>query len=109
MSDQKTWERQQFEKEEMERYGVVTYTRKSTEYQSDVMVIPIEIEVPTEIDSFTKTEILDEYGRTYKNWIQQCYLHRMREILTNPTEFGKVVLEEKKRDHCIQNADPEGY
>jgi hypothetical protein len=36
-------------------------------------------------------------------------LHRMREILTNPTEFGKVVLEEKKRDHCIQNADLEDY
>jgi hypothetical protein len=35
--------------------------------------------------------------RTYKSWIQQCYLHRMKEILTNPAEFGKVVLEEKKR------------
>jgi hypothetical protein len=56
-----------------------------------------------------KFEILDEYGRTYKSWIQQCYLHRMREILTNPTEFGKVVLEEKKRDHYIQNSDLEGY
>jgi hypothetical protein len=32
-----------------------------------------------------------------------------QEILTNPTEFGKVVLDEKKRDHCIQNADLEGY
>jgi hypothetical protein len=33
----------------------------------------------------------------------------MREILTGPTEFGKVVLEEKKRDHCIQDVDLEGY
>jgi hypothetical protein len=109
MSNQKTWERQQFEKEEITKYGVVTYSRKSEEYKSDVVVIPIEIEVPTELDSFTKFEILDEYSRTYKSWIQQCYLHRMKEILTNPTEFGKVVLEEKKRDHCIQNADLEGY
>jgi hypothetical protein len=54
-------------------------------------------------------KILDEYGRTYQNWIQQCYLHGMREILTNPTEFGKVVSEEKKRDHCIQDDDLEGY
>ena len=60
-------------------------------------VVVIEIEVPTEIDSFTKFEILDEYGRTYKSWIQQCYLHRMKEILTNPTEFGKVILEEKEK------------
>jgi hypothetical protein len=29
----------------------------------------------------------------------------MREILTNPTEFGKVVLEEKKRYHCIQDEE----
>jgi hypothetical protein len=72
-------------------------------------VVVIEIGVPTEIDSFTKFEILDEYGRTYKSRIQQCYLHRMKEILTNPTEFGKVILEEKKRDHCIQNAVLEGY
>jgi hypothetical protein len=28
---------------------------------------------------------------------------------TNPTEFGKVVLEEKKRDHCVQDEDLEGY
>jgi hypothetical protein len=33
----------------------------------------------------------------------------MKEILTNPTEFGKVVLGEKKRDHCIQDDDLEGY
>jgi hypothetical protein len=38
MSDQKTWERQQFEKDEMKRYGVVTYSRKSEEYRADVVV-----------------------------------------------------------------------
>lgn len=65
--------------------------------------MPVEIEVPSEI-GFTKFEILDEYGRTYnlQEWIQQCYLHRMKEILTKPTEFGKVVLEEKKRNQCIK-------
>jgi hypothetical protein len=109
MLDQKAWERQQFEKEEIKKYGVITERRKSSEFRPNVEVISVEIEVPTEIDSFTKFEILDEYGRTYKSWIQQCYLHRMREILTNPTEFGKVVLEEKKRDHCVQNSDLEGY
>ena len=86
MSNQKTWERQQFEKEEMKKYGVVTYSRKSEEYRSDVVVIP------TEIDSFTKSEIINEYGRTYTKWIQECYLHRLREILTNLTEFGKVGI-----------------
>jgi len=87
----KKLERQQFEKEEIERYGVVTYSRQPSDRPS-VEVIPVEIEVPTEIDSFTKFEILDKYGRTYQSWIQEYYLHRMKEILTNPTEFGKVVL-----------------
>ena len=102
----KEWEREEREQDQLKRYGVVTYRKQPSGYR-DVEVIPVEIEVPTEIDEFTKFEILDQYGRTYKNWIQQCYLHRMREILTNPTEFGKMVLEEKKRDHCIQNEDLE--
>jgi hypothetical protein len=74
-----------------------------------VEVIPVETEVSWELDKFVKNEILDEFDRSYKDWIQECYLHRMREFLTNPEEFGKVVLEEKKWDHCIQNADLEGY
>jgi hypothetical protein len=43
-----------------------------------------------------------------ENWASSN-LHRMKEILTNPTEFGKVVLEEKKSGHCIQNADLANY
>jgi hypothetical protein len=29
--------------------------------------VPVEIEEPSEIGGFTKFEILDEYGRTYKS------------------------------------------
>jgi hypothetical protein len=53
MSDQKTWERQQFEREEIKKYGVVTYSRKSEEYRSDVVVIPIEIKVGGELNYLT--------------------------------------------------------
>jgi hypothetical protein len=42
---------------------------------------------------------------TYPRWIQRCYIERMKQILSDPAEFGKVVLERKKSDHCIQNAD----
>jgi hypothetical protein len=34
---------------------------------------------------------------------------QIEEILTDPTEFAKVVLREKKRDHCIQDEDLESY
>ena len=56
MSNQKSWERQQFEKEEIKKYCVVNYSRKSEEYREDVVVIPIEIEVPTEIDSLRSSK-----------------------------------------------------
>jgi hypothetical protein len=32
-------------------------------------------------------------------------LYPMAKILNDPAEFGRVVLEGKKRDHCIMNAD----
>jgi hypothetical protein len=99
------WENQRHNERELKEYGAVTFRSESTEFRQAVEVIPVQIEVPSEIDTFVKREILDEFGRTYPKWIQECYLHRMREILKNPAEFGKLVLEEKKRDHCIQNVD----
>ena len=44
----------------------------------------------------------------FQIWIQECYIHRMRQILSDPAEFGKVVLERKKSDHCINNAEDVG-
>jgi hypothetical protein len=93
---------------ESKHYGVVTHKRSPSEQPSSVIAIPVELEVSYELDSFVKHEILDEYGMTYPRWIQRCYLERMRQILSNPAEFGKVVLERKKSDHCIQNADDVG-
>jgi hypothetical protein len=98
-------EQEQHEIYESKHYGVVTHTRESSEPRYKVVAVPIELEVSGELDSFVKHEILDEYGMTYPKWIQLCYLKRMQQILSDPTEFGKVVLERKKSDHCIQNAD----
>jgi hypothetical protein len=102
--DNDRWEKKRRDEEEMKRYGVITYKRKSVN-SGEVTVVPVEIEVPWALDQFVKFEILDEFGRSYGKWIQQCYLHRMREILANPAEFGKAVLEQKKRDHYIQDDD----
>jgi hypothetical protein len=41
---------------------------------------------------------------TYLKWVKKCYVERMRQILGDPTEFGKAVLKRKKSDHCIHNA-----
>jgi hypothetical protein len=97
--------------EERKKCGVETYRKKRDVPEWDeVTVIRVgEIEVPDELHSFVQAEILDgEWGLTYPRWIQQCYIERMKQILNNPAEFGKIVLERRKRDHCIQSAVLEG-
>jgi hypothetical protein len=98
-------ERERHEMYESKHYGVVTHMRNSREYRSKIIAVPIELEVSHELDSFVKHEILSEGELTYPQWIKRCYIERMRQILSDPTEFGKVVLERKKSDYCIQNAD----
>jgi hypothetical protein len=102
--------RSRYKEEEIRKCGVKTYERDSREhrFRSKVTVIPVEIEVSSELDQFVKFEILDGFDLTYPKWIQKCYIERMRQILSDPAEFGKVVLERKKSDHCIQNADDVG-
>ena len=90
---------------ELKEYGVVTSERYSSNNSRKVTVIPVEIEVSGEVDEFIKCEILDEHEMTYPMWIQQCFNERMRQILTDPTEFGKAVLERKRGDHCISNVE----
>ena len=98
------------EEEELERCGVKTFQwKRETPEWDKVTVIPVgEIEVSDELDSFVKGEILDGWELTYPKWIQRCYIQRMAQILNDPGEFGKVVLQGKIRDHCIQQSDLEG-
>jgi hypothetical protein len=102
--DEKRREQQERDSYQREKFGIVTYQWRS-EDTPKVTVVPVEIEVSCALDEFVKYEILDELAYSYRDWIQECYLHRMREILTDPAEFGKLVSEQKKRSHCIQNRD----
>jgi hypothetical protein len=106
VQEDKKQQQRQRDEEEHRKYGVVTYERRP-ENTPKVTVIPVEIEVPWALDQLTKHEILDEIGYEYRDWIQECYLHRMRGILTDPTEFGKLVLGAKKRAHCLEDRELE--
>lgn len=57
---------------------------------------------------FVRGEILDGWDITYPKWIQRCYIQKMAQILNDPAEFGKVVLQGKIRDHMIQESDLDG-
>lgn len=85
------------------------FAENETPEWDKVTVIPVgEIEVSDELDAFVKNEILDGWSLTYPEWIRRCYIQRMAQILNDPAEFGKVVLQGKIRDHCIQKSDLDG-
>jgi hypothetical protein len=93
---------------EERKCGVKTYAKKrefGTFENQEVVVIPVgEIEVSPQLDRFVTDLILSEYGRDYRDWIQECYVERMKQILNDPTEFGKAVLKFKKTEHEIHMA-----
>jgi len=54
-------------------------------------------------------ETIERLNKQWTNPFQYVMImRRMKQILSDPAEFGKAVLESKKRDHCIQNADDVG-
>lgn len=93
---------------QFEHYGTVTNERDSrySKYEK-IIAVPVEIEVSSYVDNFVKMEILEELEITYSEWVERCYKERLKEILTNPAEFGKVVLESKMRGHVVDDDDLE--
>jgi hypothetical protein len=88
---------------QLEHYGTITIERDSRDvkYQK-IVAVPVEIEVPGELDQLVKLDILENLGMTYSEWVEQCYRERMKQILTNPTEFGNLLLWHIKRQDCFQ-------
>jgi hypothetical protein len=93
---------------DMKHYGTITYSRdpRDTKYRK-ITAVPVEIEVPWEVDQLVKLSILGELEMTYAEWIEQCYLERMKQILTDPAEFGKLMLPHIKRGHLVEDDDLE--
>lgn len=88
---------------QLEHYGTVTTERDSRDvkYQK-IIAVPVEIEVHDELDQLVKLDILEHLGISYSEWVERCYKERMKQILTDPKEFGEVLLDEVKRGHCFQ-------
>lgn len=91
---------------QMERYGTATFDRNSryVKYEQ-VRAVPVEIEVSPYVDNFVKGEILEELEISYSEWVERCYKERMKQILSDPAEFGKVILESKMRGHIVDFTD----
>jgi len=52
----------------------------------------------------SKNGILENLGISYSVWVERCHKERMKQILTDPAEFGNLLLEEVKRQHCLQDS-----
>lgn len=88
---------------QLEHYGTVTSERDSRDVKfQKITLVPVEIEVKSELDALVKMDILENLGISYSEWVERCYKERMAQILTDPTEWGKLTLEDVKRGHCLQ-------
>jgi hypothetical protein len=93
---------------EFEHYGTVTNERDSRDAKYEkIIAVPVEIEVTRYVDNFVKMEFLEELEITYSEWVERCYKERLKQILNDPGEFGKVILESKKRGHVVNDDDLE--
>jgi hypothetical protein len=89
---------------QLEHYGTVTTERDSRDVEfKKVMSVPVEIEVPWELDQLVKMDILENLSISYSEWVERCYKERMKQILTDPKEFGEVLLWDVKRGHCFED------
>ena len=77
-----------------------SFTRSKTQ---EVIVVPCEIEMPTELHSLIEMSILPELNCNFEEFVNDRFVERMRQILTNPEEFGKLMLSSVLKSHCLLN------
>jgi hypothetical protein len=88
-------------------------TRKHSkfDYGEDLVVIPVEIEIQSELYNLIQMDILDKIGvvdkMSFQEWVNICFRERMEQIVTDPKEWGKVLLNPIRRGHCLAEVDIE--
>lgn len=89
----------------LHKYGK-PYSRFSRESEK-VTVVPTEIEMPSELYEFITHTVL-EYNDWSLDWfINELFNERMKQILSDPKEFGEMMLGGVKSNHCLQNTEYE--
>jgi hypothetical protein len=87
----------------LHKYGK-PYSRYSRDSEK-VMVVPVEIEMPSELYEFITHTVL-EYNDWSLDWfINELFKERMKQILGDPKEFGDMMLNGVKSCHLLQNTE----
>jgi hypothetical protein len=72
-------------------------------------VIPVEIEIDSMLHSLIEHEILENVcvaqKMSFEEWVNICFKERMEQILTDPKEFGKLLLNPIRMGYCLPEVD----
>jgi hypothetical protein len=85
-------------------------TRKHSKFDfgENLLVVPVEIEIESLVYSLIKHKILEnmeEDDVSFEEWVNICFKERMEQILTDPKEFGKIILHPIRRGYCLPSVD----
>jgi hypothetical protein len=42
---------------------------------------------------------------SFEEWVNICFKERMEQILTDPREFGKIIINPIRRGYCLPEVD----
>ena len=70
------------------------------EYEEKIAV-PCNVKMSNQIHELIKFTLLPELDISFEEFVTERFIERMQQILTDPEEYGKLMLESVLRSHCI--------
>ena len=78
------------------------------DFGENLLVVPVEIEIDSMVYSLVKHKILEnmeEDDVSFEEWVNICFKERMEQILPDPREFGKIILNPIRTLYCLPQVD----
>lgn len=73
----------------------------------EMIAVPCEIEMSQDLHILIKMSLLPDLHCSFEDFIIARFLERMRQILTDPEEYGKLMLEPVLRSHAMLHNENE--